>query len=145
MGHDETRYQGQQFLCKERKRSGGLHKSRCKFSANVYSRNNRKEACECNPDSCGYVSCANHSIDWSMQKNIQSTGCAVRDGRISEMLAHKKNSGRKRKTAAVEEQIIAELETGSYHTRQQIADMIKEKFQITISLPAVGRLLKKRF
>lgn len=79
------------------------------------------------------------------RKNIQSTGCAVRDGRISEMLAHKKNSGRKRKTAAVEEQIIAELETGSYHSRQQIADMIKEKFQITISLPAVGRLLKKRF
>ena len=52
-------------------------------------------------------------------------------------------SGRKSKTADVEDQILAELENGNYHSRQQIADMIKDKFQITVSLPAVGRLLKK--
>lgn len=78
-------------------------------------------------------------------KSIQTTGRAVRDGRIGDVLAHKKASGRKRKTADVEEQIVAELENGNYHTRRQVADMIKEKFQITVSLPAVGRLLKKRF
>ena len=77
-------------------------------------------------------------------RSVQSTGRAIRDGSISSILTRKKNSGRKRKTAGVEEQIVAELEQGNYHTRQQIADMIREKFQITVSLPAVGRLLKKR-
>ena len=76
-------------------------------------------------------------------RSVQSTGRAIRDGSISSILTRKKNSGRKRKTAGVEEQIVAELEQGNYHTRQQIADMIREKFQITVSLPAVGRLLKK--
>ena len=76
-------------------------------------------------------------------RSVQSTGRAIRDGSISSILARRKNSGRKRKTAGVEEQIVAELEQGNYHTRQQIADMIREKFQITVSLPAVGRLLKK--
>ena len=77
-------------------------------------------------------------------RSVQSTGRAIRDGSISSILTRKKNSGRKRKTAGVEEQIVAELEQGNYHTRQQIAGMIREKFQITVSLPAVGRLLKKR-
>lgn len=76
-------------------------------------------------------------------RSVQSTGRAVRDGSIGSVLAHKKASGRKSKTADVGAQILAGLENGNYHTRQQIADMIKEKFQITISLPAVGRLLKK--
>ena len=76
-------------------------------------------------------------------RSVQSAGRAVKDGSIGNILAHKKASGRKRKTTAVEDQIIAELENGNYHSRQQIADMIKEKFQITVSLSAVGRFLKK--
>lgn len=76
-------------------------------------------------------------------RTVRSTGRSVRDGSIGDVLAHKKTSGRSRKTAGVEEQILAELEHGDYHTQQQIADMIQEKFQIKISLPAVGRLLKK--
>lgn len=76
-------------------------------------------------------------------RSIQSAGRAVRDGSIGSILAHKKTSGRKRKTVNVEEQIFAELENGNYHSRQQIADMIKEKFKITVSLSAVGRFLKK--
>lgn len=76
-------------------------------------------------------------------RSVQSTGRAIKDGSISSILARRKNSGRKRKTAGVEEQIAAELEQENYHTRQQIADMIREKFQITVSLSAVGRLLKK--
>ena len=79
------------------------------------------------------------------ERNVQSTGRAIKDGSISSVLVHKKTSGRKSKTAGVEEQILAELENGDYHSRQQIADMLKEKFQITVSLSAVGRFLKKRF
>ncbi len=54
-----------------------------------------------------------------------------------------KGGGRKRKLADVEEQIIGELEKDNYHTRQQVADMVWEKFQIKVSQPAIGRLLKK--
>lgn len=77
------------------------------------------------------------------ERSVQSTGRAVRDGSISSVLVHKKTSGRKSKTADVEEQILAELENGDYHTRQQIADMLKEKFQISVSLSVVGRFPKK--
>ena len=76
-------------------------------------------------------------------KSVQSAGRAIKDGSICNVLAHKKTSGRKSKTANVEEQIVAELENGNYHSRQQIADMIKEKFQITVSPSAIGRFLKK--
>ena len=76
-------------------------------------------------------------------RSVQSAGRAVRDGNIGNVLAHKKASGRKCKVVNVEDQILSELENGNYHSRQQIADMIKEKFQITLSLSAVGRLLKK--
>ncbi len=51
--------------------------------------------------------------------------------------------GRKAKTAGIEDEILAELEKGNYHTRQQIADMIQEKFHISISPSAVGKFLKK--
>ena len=78
------------------------------------------------------------------ERSVRSAGQAVKDGSIGSVLIHKKASGRKSKTADVEDQIFAELENGNYHTRQQIADMIKEKFQITVSRPAVGRLLKSR-
>ena len=76
-------------------------------------------------------------------RSVQATGRAVRDGSIGSVLSHKKASGRKSKSANVEDQILVELEKGNYHTRQQIADMIKEKFQITLSVSAVGRFLKK--
>ncbi len=52
--------------------------------------------------------------------------------------------GRKGKTVGIEDEILAELEKGNYHTRQQIADMIQEKFHISISPSAVGKFLKKR-
>ena len=51
--------------------------------------------------------------------------------------------GRKRKLADVEEDIIEEINNNNYHSRQEIVDMIQEKYKITVSLPVVGRLLKK--
>jgi len=51
--------------------------------------------------------------------------------------------GRKSKTAGIEDAILAELEKGNYHIRQQIADMIHERFHVSISPSAVGKFLKK--
>ena len=62
---------------------------------------------------------------------------------ISGLLTLKNGSGSRSKTKGLEEEIIAEVERGNYHTRQQIADMIEEKFQVKVSVTAVARLLKK--
>ena len=51
--------------------------------------------------------------------------------------------GRKRKLKDLESAIAEEIEQNNYHSRQQVADMILEKYGIKVSLPAVGRLLKK--
>ena len=59
------------------------------------------------------------------------------------LLSIKGGSGRRSKTAGLETEIVAEVEKGNYHTRQQIADMIEEKFNIHLSVSAVGKLLKK--
>ena len=51
--------------------------------------------------------------------------------------------GSKSKLAGLEETIINEVESGSYSSRQQIADMINEKHGIKVSLNTISRLLKK--
>ena len=62
---------------------------------------------------------------------------------IESLLSIKSGSGRKSKISGVEAEIVAEIEKENYHTRQQIADMIKEKFHVSVSVATVGRLLKK--
>ena len=62
---------------------------------------------------------------------------------IESLFSIKSGSGRKSKTSGIEAEIVAEIEKENYHTRQQIADMIKEKFHVSVSVATVGRLLKK--
>ncbi len=59
------------------------------------------------------------------------------------LLSIKKGSGRKGDLLGVEEEIKKELNTNNYFSRQQIADMIWDKFRIRIKLSAVGAYLKK--
>lgn len=74
---------------------------------------------------------------WTLKKE-------VREKPAAELLVIQKGSGRKSKCTGIEEAIVEELETNNYHTRQQIADMIEEKFRVKLSCSAVGDLLKKR-
>ena len=67
----------------------------------------------------------------------------MRNIEIMELLRRKEGSGSQSKIAGLEAEIVAEIEKNNYHTRQQIADMIEEKFHIHISVATVGRLLKK--
>ena len=67
----------------------------------------------------------------------------MREKDIESLLVIKGGSEQKSKISGVVEEILKELEQNNYHTRQQIADMIKEKFQIQISVSAVGKFLKK--
>jgi transposase len=73
---------------------------------------------------------------WALRKTMVS-------GNVDDLFDVGGGSGRPRKTRDVESAIAEELEKNNYHTRQQIADMILEKFGIVMSVSAVGRLLKK--
>jgi len=64
------------------------------------------------------------------------------DGDIDSLL-HVGGGGRKRKLADVEDAIIEEINSNNYHSQQQIADMVLEKYGIKVSLPVISRLLKK--
>ncbi len=74
---------------------------------------------------------------WTLKKQL-------REHPVSELMVIKSGGGRKGKTAGIEKQILDELETGNYRTRQEIADMIEDKFHIRVSRSCVGCFLKKR-
>lgn len=67
----------------------------------------------------------------------------MRSGNIEKLFVAGRGSGRPGKAKGFECEIVEELEKNNYHTRQQIADMIFEKFSIRMSVSAVGKLLKK--
>lgn len=69
---------------------------------------------------------------------------AMVEEEVESLLTMKRGSGKKSKTFGLEREILQEIEKNNYHTRQQIADMIEEKFHVQVSVTAVGRLLKKR-
>jgi transposase len=54
-----------------------------------------------------------------------------------------KGGGRKSILAEVETEIVNEVLQNQYHGKQQIADMIQEKFGIKVTPQCVGKLLKK--
>ena len=68
---------------------------------------------------------------------------SIQEQDAASLLSIKAGSGRKSKVSGLEGEIIAEIGKDNYHTRQQIADMIKEKFHVSLSVSSVGKLLKK--
>ena len=73
---------------------------------------------------------------WTLHKQL-----SVLD--VPEIMVFHYGGGRPAKAAGLEKQILAEIEENNYHTRQEIADMVLEKFHIKMSRTSVGRLLKK--
>ena len=79
----------------------------------------------------------------SCERSIRDWKKQISAGDANSLLAQGKGAGRKSKFTDIESQVLEELENGNYHTQQQIADMVKEKFGISVSLMAVSRFLKK--
>jgi len=52
--------------------------------------------------------------------------------------------GRKSPLAEFEADIMHEITDNAYYTKQQIADMVFEKYGIRVTQQAIGKLLKKR-
>jgi len=75
--------------------------------------------------------------------SIRALKRTMASGNVESLFIVGHGSGRPSKTKGLESAIAEELETNNYHSRQQIADMIQEKFNIRISVSAVGKLLKK--
>ncbi len=73
---------------------------------------------------------------WTLHKQLSESD-------VSEIMVFHYGGGRSAKASGLEEQILAEIETNNYHTRQEIADMILEKFHVKMSRTSVGRFLKK--
>jgi len=73
---------------------------------------------------------------WAIRKTLSG-------GDIDSLLEVGSGSGRPVKLKDLESAVVEEVERNNYHTRQQIADMILEKFGIAVSVSTVGRLLKK--
>jgi transposase len=73
---------------------------------------------------------------WTLKKTI-------RDGNVDSLFVLGHGGGRVGKAEGLETAIAEELEKNNYSTRQQIADMILEKHGVSMSVSAVGKLLKK--
>jgi transposase len=73
---------------------------------------------------------------WNLKK-------AVKHGGVDRLFTTGRGGGRAGKARGIESAIAEELENNNYHTRQQVADMIYQKFGVSMSVSAVGKLLKK--
>ena len=78
------------------------------------------------------------------ERSIFTLKKAIKNGEIDSLFTMERRSGRPGKAKGIEDAIAEELEKNNYHTRQQIADMILDKFNISMSVSAVGKLLKKK-
>ncbi len=74
---------------------------------------------------------------WTLHKQL-----TVLD--VSEIMVFHYGGGRSAKASGLDGQILAEIEANNCPTRQEIADMILEKFHVKMSRTSAGRLLKKR-
>jgi transposase len=72
-----------------------------------------------------------------LRKDIQSGD--VRD----ELFSLAGGRGRKSKLVGIEERILNEVESNSYHSQQEIADMVLEKYGIKVHRSVISRILKK--
>ena len=77
------------------------------------------------------------------ERGIRDLKNQLLDDNIDSLFEIKSGRGRKSKLKDIEKQIIEETEKGNYQTLQQIADMVKEKYGISVSIMAISRLLKK--
>jgi len=76
------------------------------------------------------------------QKSVKNLCNEITHKELKEVLKVS-GGGRKSKLADIESQVVKDINEGDFHTRQQIADMVFEKYGVRVSLPVIGRLLKK--
>lgn len=82
-------------------------------------------------------------LSGACERTVRGLLRSLKKGETDSLFTLRSGCGSGSKTKGIEAEILEELENNNYHTQRQIADMIKERFGISISLPAVARFLKK--
>lgn len=82
-------------------------------------------------------------LSGACDRTVRGLRKSLKEGETDSLFTLRNGSGSRSKTKGIETEILEEIENNNYHTQRQIADMIKEKFGVSISLPAVAGLLKK--
>jgi transposase len=75
-------------------------------------------------------------------KSVRTLKKTVKSGNIDALFVVG-GGGRKAILKDVEASVVEELNSSNYHSKQQIADMIKEKYGLSLSISSVSNLLKK--
>ena len=77
-------------------------------------------------------------------RSIRVLKAALRDNDLDSLFVIKPRGVQTTKVAGLENAIFEEIETNNYYNRQQIVNMVREKFGIVMSRTGVSRLLKKK-
>jgi transposase len=75
-------------------------------------------------------------------KSVRTLKKSIEAGEY-DSLFHVGSGGQKGKLSDIEASIIKEVNENDYHSQQQIADMVLEKFGMKVSQATISRLLKK--
>jgi len=75
-------------------------------------------------------------------RSVRGLKKEIRNGEIEKLLVVG-GGGRKAILKDVETAVIEEINKNNYHSKQQIADMIEEKYGLKVSKSTVSNLLKK--
>ena len=79
----------------------------------------------------------------SCERSVRQWKKQITSGDTGKLLEMGSGPGRKSKFADIESQVLAEIEKRNCHTLRQIADMVKDQFNVDVSIMAVSRLLKR--
>ncbi len=76
-------------------------------------------------------------------RSVRTLRKMIKGGDLSSDIFQVGGGGRKSKLKNVENEITKRIETDNYHSQQEIADMVKSEYGITIHRSGISRLLKK--
>ena len=76
-------------------------------------------------------------------KSVRVLRKSLESGESERLFRIARGGGRPKKLINVEQAIIEEVNSNTYHSQQQIADMVHDKFGLKVSADTVRRLLKK--
>lgn len=86
-----------------------------------------------------------HDATGVSDRTIRTLQKSVKDEEsVDNIMRVKGNRGRKPKLAEVEAEIEKAIEEGAFQTRAEVVQMVKDEFDIDISVWTAGRFLKKK-
>jgi transposase len=76
-------------------------------------------------------------------KRVRELRLKLEAGESADSLFRVEGGGRNKKIKDIESLVLEEVENGNFHSQQEIADMIADKYGIKVHRSMISRLLKK--